>query len=101
MGFVKEFMDFIKKYQVVGLAIAFVIGAASSKLITDLVNDIINPFIGLILGGIDFNAMSFSFGNAKFLVGHLINSIINFLIVALVIFVIVKFLMKGDMSKKI
>ena len=99
MGFVREFMEFIKKYQVVGLAIAFVIGAASSKLITDLVNDIINPLIGLLLGRIDFNALSFSVGESKFLVGHLINSVINFLIVAFVIFIIVKYMMKGDAKK--
>ncbi|MDO8537492.1 MAG: large conductance mechanosensitive channel protein MscL [archaeon] len=101
MKFVKDFLEFIKKYQVVGLAVAFVIGVAATKLITDFVNDIINPFIGLLLGGIDFNAVSFSFGEAQFLAGHLINSIINFVIIALVVFIVVKYVMKGDTSKRL
>ena len=48
-GFVQEFMGFLKTFGIIGLAIAFVIGAAASKLVTAFVNDIINPIVGLAL----------------------------------------------------
>jgi large conductance mechanosensitive channel len=82
-----EFMDFLKTFGVIGLAIAFVIGQAASTLITALVNDIINPFVGLFLPSGDLKTMSFAIGNSKFMYGDLIANIINFMIIALVVFV--------------
>ena len=100
-GFVEEFMEFLKKYQVIGLAVAFIIGAAATKLVTATVNDIIMPFIAVIIPGGDWRAAVVSLGPVKLAVGDFVGNIIDFVIIALVIFLIVKFIMKGDTSKKI
>ena len=93
--FIKEFMDFLQAFSVIGLAIAFVIGQAASKLITAFVNDMINPFIGLLTPGIgDLNEIKFNVGNSTFSYGDLISNIINFLIIALVVFIAYKQLSK-------
>ena len=89
--FIKEFMDFLQAFSVIGLAIAFVIGQAASKLVTAFVNDMINPFIGLLTPGIgDLNEIKFNVGNSTFSYGDLISNIINFLIIALVVFIAYK-----------
>ncbi|MFL6343722.1 MAG: large conductance mechanosensitive channel protein MscL [Nitrososphaeraceae archaeon] len=82
----QEFFDFLKTFGIIGLAIAFVIGQAASKLVTALVNDIITPFIGIFIPSGDLNAVSFTIGKSKFLVGDLISSIIDFLIIAFIVF---------------
>jgi len=86
----QEFMDFLKTFGVIGLAIAFVIGQAASKLVTDLVNDIVTPFIGLFLPAGNLNAVKVTAGHSTFTYGHLIGSIINFLIIAFIVFLAYK-----------
>lgn len=100
-GFVEEFTEFLKKYQVIGLAVAFIIGAAATKLVTATVNDIIMPFIAVIVPGGDWRAAVLNLGPIKLAVGDFVGNLIDFIIVALVIFLIVKFIMKGDTSQKI
>jgi len=100
-GFSKEFMDFLNKYQVIGLAVAFVIGTAATKLINSTVTDIIMPIISAIIPGGDWRAATLQIGPMKFLVGDYVGAIIDFVIIALVIFLLVKYIMKGDTSKKI
>lgn len=100
-GFSKEFMDFLNKYQVIGLAVAFVIGTAATKLVNSTVTDIIMPIIGAIIPGGDWRAATLQIGPMKFLVGDYVGAIIDFVIIALVIFLLVKYIMKGDTSKKI
>lgn len=100
-GFIDEFMAFLDKYQVIGLAVAFVIGAAASKLVTAVVNDVIMPIIAVIVPGGDWRAAVFNVGPIKFLLGDLVGALIDFIIIALVIFLIVKFVMKGDVTKKV
>jgi large conductance mechanosensitive channel len=100
-GFSQEFMDFLNKYQVIGLAVAFVIGTAATKLVNSTVTDIIMPIIGAIIPGGDWRTATLDIGPMKFLVGDYVGAIIDFVIIALVIFIIVKYLMKGDTSKKI
>lgn len=100
-GFIDEFMEFLMKYQVIGLAVAFIIGAAATKLVTATVDDIIMPIIAVIIPGGDWRSMVLDIGPMKFMVGDFIGNVIDFIIVALVIFLIVKFIMKGDTSKKI
>ena len=90
-GLLQEFVDFLQKFGVIGLAIAFVIGQASSKLITALVTDIVTPFIGLAMPETgDLKAMAFTVGNSTFSYGDLIANVIDFLIIAFVIFVLYK-----------
>jgi len=96
MGFVDEFMAFLNKHKVVGLAIAFIIGAAASKLVTALVNDIIMPIISALIPGGDWKTAVLEAGPVKFLVGDFAGAVIDFAIIALVIFVIVKFVVKDE-----
>lgn len=88
---IQEFMDFLQKFGVIGLAIAFVIGQASSKLVTAIVNDMVTPLIGLAMPETgDLKAMTFSVGSSTFSYGDLIANIIDFLIIAFVVFVLYK-----------
>ena len=87
---IKEFKAFIMRGNVMDLAIAVIIGGAFGKIITSLVSDIIMPLIGLIIGGIDFTGLSFTVGNAVVTYGNFINNIVNFIIIALVIFMMIK-----------
>jgi large conductance mechanosensitive channel len=100
-GFVQEFTEFLKKYQVIGLAVAFIIGAAATKLVTATVNDIVMPVIAAIIPGGDWRASVLQAGPIKFMVGDFVGNLIDFIIVALVIFLIVKFIMRGDTSQKV
>ncbi len=96
MGFVDEFMAFLNKNKVIGLAIAFIIGAAASKLVTALVNDIIMPLISVLIPGGDWRLTTLDVGPVKFLVGDFVGALIDFAIIALVVFLIVKYMVKED-----
>lgn len=85
-----EFKAFLMRGNVIDLAVAVVIGAAFTAIVNSIVKDLITPLIGLILGGVDFSGLSFKVGEAVFTYGSLIQSIINFIIVGFVLFVIVK-----------
>ena len=100
-GFSEEFMEFLKKYQVIGLAVAFVIGTAASTLVTALVKDAIMPVVGVIIPGGDWQNMVLQVGPIKFMPGDFASALINFIIIALVVFMLVKYIMKGDVSKKV
>ena len=100
-GMIGEFMDFLMKYQVIGLAVAFIIGAAATKMVTATVTDIIMPIIGVIIPGGDWRASVLQLGPVKLLVGDFVGAVIDFIIIAVVVFLIVKFMMKEDATKKI
>jgi large conductance mechanosensitive channel len=85
----KDFKKFILRGNVVDLAIAFIIGAAFSAIITSLVKDIITPLIAAIGGKQDFSSLYFTINHSKFMYGDLINAIISFLIIATVVFFLV------------
>jgi large conductance mechanosensitive channel len=99
----KEFREFALKGNLVDLAVAFIIGAAFSGLVTSLVNDIVMPIIGVITGGIDFSEMYIQLAGesqptlalareagATIAYGNFITLVINFVIVAFVLFLIIK-----------
>ena len=100
-GLVQEFMDFLMKYQVIGLAVAFIIGAAATKMVTACVADIIMPIIAVLIPGGDWRNSVLQLGPVKLLVGDFVGAIIDFVIIALVVFLVVRYMMKGDTSKKI
>jgi len=100
-GFKDEFLDFLKKYQVIGLAVAVVIGAAATKLVSAVVSDLIMPIIAVLVPQGDWRTAVFQAGPVRFLLGDLVGAIIDFVIIALVVFLTVKYVMKGDTSKKI
>ena len=86
----KEFRDFINRGNVIDLAVAVILGAAFIAIVNSLVNDIIMPIIGIILGGLDFSALSVNIGSAAITYGKFIQAIVNFVIIAFVIFLLVR-----------
>ncbi|NJM84388.1 MAG: large conductance mechanosensitive channel protein MscL [Tabrizicola sp.] len=87
---INEFKEFIAKGNVMDLAVGIILGAAFTAIVTSLVDDMINPIIGILVGGIDFSSWGFSIGEAKFNIGNFINAVIKFFIVAWVVFLLVK-----------
>ena len=90
--YIGEFKKFIAKGNVVDLAVAVIIGGAFGKIVTSLVNDILMPIIGVILGGLDFTSLSINFRSATINYGMFIQNIVDFLIIAICIFIFVKFI---------
>ena len=86
----KEFREFAMRGNVMDLAVAVIIGGAFGKIITSLVNDILMPVIGSIVGGINFSELAFSVGDAVVMWGAFVQSVIDFVIVAFVIFMLVR-----------
>ena len=86
----KEFREFAMRGNVMDLAVAVIIGGAFGKIITSLVNDVLMPLIGLVLGGINFSELAFSVGDAVVMWGAFVQSVIDFVIVAFVIFMLVR-----------
>ncbi|QHS02877.1 large-conductance mechanosensitive channel protein MscL [Pediococcus acidilactici] len=86
----KEFKEFVSRGNVLDLAVGVIIGGAFTSIVKALVNYLINPLIGLFVGGIDFSDWSFKVAGATFKFGSFINAVINFLIIAFVVFIIVK-----------
>lgn len=86
----KEFRDFINRGNVIDLAVAVILGGAFIAIVNSLVNDIIMPIIGALLGGIDFTTLAITVGDASITYGNFIQAIINFLLIALVVFLIVR-----------
>ena len=97
----KEFGDFIKRGNVLDLAVAVVIGGAFTGIVTSLVEYIINPLIGMICGGIDLRtSLIVTVGDAHFMFGAVLQAVIEFLIIALAVFFIVKLVNKLMSLKK-
>lgn len=90
MSFFKEFKQFAMRGNVVDLAVAVVIGAAFGKIITSLVDGIIMPLIGLLLGGINIADKSFTLGQAVVKWGLFLQTVIDFTIIAFSIFLAIK-----------
>lgn len=94
----KEFKEFAFKGNVVDLAVAVVIGGAFGLIVKSLVNDIIMPLVGILIGGIDVSNLAIKVGTATVAYGLFLQSIINFLIIAAAIFMMVKVF--NTMNKK-
>jgi len=86
----KEFKEFVMRGNVLDLAVAVIIGGAFGKIISSLVNDILMPLIGLVLGGVNFSELAFTIGDAVVAWGAFVQAIVDFLIIAFVIFMIVR-----------
>jgi large conductance mechanosensitive channel len=96
----KEFKDFIARGNVVDLAVAVVVGAAFGSIVSSFVRDILMPIVGAIFGGVNFSGLSLNIGNASIGYGNFIQSIINFLVIALCIFLVVLFMNKFILKRK-
>jgi large conductance mechanosensitive channel len=89
-GFSAEFMAFLSKYGVIGLAIAVIIGGAAGSLVSALVSDILMPIITFFIPGGTWREATWVIGPIVLSVGHFIGALIDFLIIALVVFLIMK-----------
>ena len=87
---IKEFKEFIMRGNVIDLAVGVIVGAAFQKIVSSLVDNILMPVVGMIIGGIDFTSLSVMVGTAEIKYGLFIQNIIDFLIVAFVLFLVVK-----------
>lgn len=97
-----EFKKFISKGNVIDLAVGVIIGGAFGKIVSSLVNDILMPIIGVIIGGIDFSNLSITIGKAKITYGMFIQNVIDFLIIAFCIFIFIRAINKlTDMTHKL
>ncbi len=94
---IKEFKQFISRGNVVDLAVGVIVGSAFGKIVSSLVDDILMPIIGIILGGIDFSSLSLKFKDATINYGMFIQNVIDFLIVAFCVFIFVKLI--NELSK--
>ena len=98
----KEFKKFISKGNVVDLAVGVIIGGAFGKIVSSLVNDILMPIIGVIIGGVDFSGLVLKIGDAKIAYGLFIQNVIDFIIIAFCVFIFVKIVNKlSDVTNKL
>lgn len=113
MGLIKEFKDFAMRGNVVDMAVGIIIGASFGKIVSSLVNDMIMPVIGKLVGGVNFSELSYSLGKipavlgedgkvitdakeATIHYGQFIQTVFDFLIVAFAIFMMIKFMNKAQ-----
>lgn len=94
------FMTFVREQGVVGLAVGFILGGAVSKTVTSLVDNIINPLVGAMLGKIDLNQKAFEFGTVWLRWGAFVSTLVDFIIVAAVVYFGVKSLGLDKLDKK-
>ncbi len=99
-GLVKEFKEFIERGNVIDLAVGVVIGSAFGKIVSSIVDDILMPLIGVLLGGLDFSNLSIKVGEATVKYGSFIQNVIDFLIIAACVFVLVKAVNKFTKKKE-
>jgi len=96
-----EFKEFISKGNVIDMAVGVVIGSAFSKIVTSLVNDIIMPLVGIIIGGLDFTSLSIKIKDSEILYGSFIQNIVDFLIIAACIFTVIKIMNRIKKQKPV
>ena len=89
-AFISEFKKFIARGNVLDMAVGVIIGGAFKTIVDSLVNDILMPFIGIFVGQNTFASLVLTVGSARIAFGNFIQDILNFLIMALVIFLIIK-----------
>lgn len=103
----KEFRDFINRGNVIDLAVGVIIGGAFNKIISSLVNDLIMPVVGIVLGGIDFTNLEITIPNflggssaAHLRYGNFIQNVVDFLIVAFCVFIFIRIINKLTAKKE-
>jgi large conductance mechanosensitive channel len=97
-GLIAEFKTFAMKGNVADLAVAVVIGGAFGKIVSSLVENVITPTLGLVLGGLNVSGLSYTVGAAEITYGVFFQSVIDFLLIAIVIFLIIKAINHLDQS---
>ena len=90
MSIAREFREFAIKGNVMDLAVGVIIGAAFGKIVSSLVEDVVMPVIGVLIGGLDFGGLAFKVGSATLKYGKFLQTCLDFLIIAWAIFLVVK-----------
>lgn len=90
----KEFKQFIQRGNVIDLAVGVIIGGAFGKIVSSVVEDIIVPTIGIVMGGLDLTNISINIGKATIKIGSFCQNVLDFLIIAVCVFLIVKLINK-------
>lgn len=98
MGLIKEFKEFAVRGNVVDMAVGVIIGGAFGKIVTSLVEDMIMPLIGVVIGGVDFTSLVFNVRGVDVTYGNFIQQVFNFLVIAFSIFIVIKGI--NSMKKK-
>ena len=96
----QEFKEFAMRGNVLDMAVGVIIGGAFGKIVTSVVDDILMPLIGTLLGGVDFTSLEATVGDAKILYGNFIQNTVDFIIVAFCVFLMVKGMMKLTKKKE-
>ena len=99
-GFFKAFKNFLLEGDAISMAVGVIIGAAMKDLVTSLVDNMFTPVIGLVIGKVDFSALSIKMGDATIKYGAFITSLINFVLMAFVVFLIIYLIDKVKESLK-
>jgi large conductance mechanosensitive channel len=94
------FKEFLKEYKIIGLTIAFIIGSALTTLVQSLVNDVMMPFLSLLLPKGDWQSATLQLGPVIIKCGSFLAALINFIIIALVVFLISKKVLKEEKVTK-
>ena len=97
----KEFKEFAIKGNVIDLAVAFILGAAFTAIVTSLVNDIFMPFLGILIGGIDFSTLAVSVLGVNVTYGNFLQEIVKFFLIAFALFMMVKVLNRLQREKAV
>lgn len=90
----EDFKAFAMKGNVLDLAVGVIIGAAFGKIVSSVVEDLLTPIIGLLLGGVDFSGLQVTVGEAAIAYGKFLQSVFDFLIVAFALFIFIRMLNK-------
>lgn len=97
----RGFIEFIREQGVMGLAVGFILGGAISKLVSSLVVDLINPLLGIVLGAVgNLSDASIQVGSATILWGNFVSNAIDFLVIALVVYVGVRVLRLDRLDRR-
>lgn len=100
MGIVKEFKEFLREYKVIGLAVAFIMGAAVNDVVKSLVDNVIMPVIAVVLPEGNWQTATAAIGPINIVWGAFVASLINFIIIAFVVFMIAKMVLKEEKVAK-
>ena len=98
---IKEFKAFISKGNIIDMAVGVIIGSAFSKIVTSVVNDILMPLLGIVIGGLDFTNLTLKVGDAVITYGVFLQNIIDFLIIAVCIFIFIKIISKFNKKEEV
>ena len=97
---IKEFKEFLREYKVIGLAVAFIIGVAATALVKSLVDNIVMPLITPFIPGGAWQTATWKIGSIVIGWGAFLGALINFIVIALVVFLIAKFVLKEERVTK-